>query len=546
VRTKISTWSARGSWIFAFVCVGIASGLQPAAAQSEATVSSQGTLPAAGIELPESGIELPTAGTQQAQCDFSDVPGAVWWGTDTRMTLREAASYMAPVYWFSPDEPLLRRTEGADIRIPEALPFEEAPDRPVIYYQLDKILKQPGSIGFYSDSADISESVIDFSEVGTFKMGFFAYFPSEVGLGAHPHDLEAAEFRGGFARWGGEYLADKTETECDEEYYVMVITQVTGKAHGIVWFWNVIEVDEETRFPMHLLIEEGKHAIGTDKNSDGYFSPGYDVSRYINDAWGTRDVIRSGALMSGGYQSWMTKVRQPEHRIFPPLPDDSPLRPRLEFRGAYDDPYVEYELRPLPASELALTSPGVEHAASLHRFMKSKEVEDWPEQGQAEGMQDYMTWLDEGAIQKTLSIALRADGDLGLSFVFPLFIVKNFEEPMTGGFIVNRMYLKDTALRDTYLAAGVEWDRFDVWVNEDDPDAELPPNPGDIEGWERTTSLDTDFVFETGIKFRVNVEAMKWLSWATDFWGFRAGIKNKGFWDISKLTYVFEIGAGAW
>jgi hypothetical protein len=124
------------------------------------------------------------------------------------------------------------------------------------------------------------------------------------------------------------------------------------------------------------------------------------------------------------------------------------------------------------------------------------------------------------------------------------------------------MYLKDTALRDfgwqlmytpsasrwvdTYLAARVAWDRFDVWVNEDDPDAELPPNPGDIEGWERTTSLDTDFVFETGIKFRVNVEAMKWLSWATDFWGFRAGIKNKGFWDISKLTYVFEIGAGAW
>ncbi len=258
----------------------------------------------------------------------------------------------------------------------------------------------------------------------------------------------------------------------------------------------------------------------------------------------------------------MTKVRRDEHRVFPPLPDDSPLRPLLQRRGAYENPYVEYELRPLPPADLALTSPDVPDPQYLHRFMKSKEVEDWPEQGQAEAMQDYMDWLDEGRIVKSLAIALRADGDLGLSFVFPLFIVKNFEEPMSGGFIVHRMYVKDQRLRDfgwqlmytpsasrwfdTYLAAGAEWDKEERWVNPEDPDAPLPPNPGDIEGWERESFTETYFTLETGVKFRVNVEAIKWLSWATDFWGLRAGILNKGFFDIDKLTYVLEVGAGAW
>jgi hypothetical protein len=31
----------------------------------------------------------------------------------------------------------------------------------------------------------------------------------------------------------------------------------------------------------------------------------------------------------------------------------------------------------------------------------------------------------------------------------------------------------------------------------------------------------------------------------TDFWGIRMGLKNRGFWDIERLTYVFEIGAGS-
>jgi hypothetical protein len=36
------------------------------------------------------------------------------------------------------------------------------------------------------------------------------------------------------------------------------------------------------------------------------------------------------------------------------------------------------------------------------------------------------------------------------------------------------------------------------------------------------------------------------MSFLTDFWGLRAGIKNYGFFDIDRLTYVVEIGSGTW
>ena len=49
------------------------------------------------------------------------------------------------------------------------------------------------------------------------------------------------------------------------------------------------------------------------------------------------------------------------------------------------------------------------------------------------------------------------------------------------------------------------------------------------------------------MKFRVSMvhSPLKFLTFFTDYWGFRAGIKNRGFFDIKQLTYVFEVGAGS-
>jgi hypothetical protein len=114
---------------------------------------------------------------------------------------------------------------------------------------------------------------------------------------------------------------------------------------------------------------------------------------------------------------------------------------------------------------------------------------------------------------------------------------------MSGGYILQRMYYTfsnnsgdsfgwmamytNSASRwiDTYLAAGAEWQYA-----------------GTNSGENRT-----DFVMETGLKFRAQIghSPIKFLTFFTDFWGFRAGIKNYGFFDIDRLTYVLEIGAGS-
>jgi len=56
-----------------------------------------------------------------------------------------------------------------------------------------------------------------------------------------------------------------------------------------------------------------------------------------------------------------------------------------------------------------------------------------------------------------------------------------------------------------------------------------------------------DFVFETGIKFRVNINEtpIKPLHHLTDYWGLRMGIKYSGFHTINRLSYVLEFGAGS-
>ena len=493
----------------------------------------------------DAGARLGRA-SAQASCDYGRLPGAVWWGTQRQMTITQFAQYAAPIYWFSPDEPTMDDRQGLDIRIPAALPFEEPPDAPVVYYQYNNVGVRidADDPGFFPDSTNWGESQLDLHNIVAVNLKYIAYFPREEGLGGHQHDVEPTEFRVIILRNTSEYVAG-LGIPCDQEMYVMLVTRVTGEAHGLAWYFNVLNVDEYTIFPFTLLVEEGKHGMCTDKNGDGYYTPGFDVNSRVNDAWGVRDIIRQGALFTGGFQAWMAKVRRPEHRVFPPLPQDSPRRPMLSENGVYASANAVYELRPFPAAAAA----GDDEL--LHHKMAEKEKIGWPELDEVRSVQDVYRWLDAGLALKSFAISLRADGDLGLSFVFPLLIVKNVEDPMTGGFLVHRMYLKDKALRDfgwmlmytpsasrwidTYFAAGVEFDENDV--------SPPPTDPA-----EPTTTTRTDFVLETGVKFRVNItkSPLKFLSFLTEFMGFRAGIKNAGFFDINRLTYVLEFGAGVW
>src|SRR6266576_2427250 len=474
------------------------------------------------------------------RCDFSKVPGVVWWGGESRMTVARFAAYMAPIFWFSPDEPNLNGTAGPDIRIPEAFPAESLPARPVLYYQLDRLLTKPGAKG--SAIARVEghpdQSTLDLSKVAVVIVKYFAYFATEQGLGAHPHDIEPAEFRVAIvpSTWDGFKKWFPRGTRCESTNYVIAVTRVSGQAHGLVWFWNVLETDDYTQFPMHLLVEEGKHALATDKNGDGVFTKGYDVNVRINDAWGARDIIRTGMLFSGGYESWMTKTRPPQYRVLPPLPDDSPLRGTLRRRTLGVKNAV-YELRPLPPLTIAANDPRLAH------LMADKVIANWPTEA---GLNDAKGWgkaLNEGAVIKSLSIAYRNDGAGGLVWSFPFFIVKHLNDPMTGGYILQRMYVRGENLRDfgwtaLYTPSASRW--LDSYLSVGAENLHSTDASGNIVG-------DWDFVFETGIKFRVNINETpaKLLHHFTDYWGLRLGIKNRGAFNINSLSYVLEFGAGS-
>lgn len=456
-------------------------------------------------------------------CDLKGT-NVIWVGEDPIMTFEELASYCGPILWFSPDEPLLRDVEHpADIDIPAAFPFQEPAPGPVIYYRVRTLISTGAGSGYTRNDADQNRSTLDLSRVTGIDLDYFFYYPSEEGLGGHEHDVEAVEMK----------LAVLRQPDCEECRYGISIQRVIGKAHGILWYDNTLDTDYDTSYPIHVLVEEGKHASCTDKNGDGYYTPGYDVNTRVNDAWGVRDVMRTGALFTGGFQSWLAKVRHPPERVFPPLPEDSPHRERYVEYGVYAPGNAKYSVRPYPRLEAAEahSDPKIVHFVD-------KGYDEWPELWDDTSIRDVGRWLEEENFVKSLSIALRIDNDVGVSFVFPLLIVKGVNEPVGGGWLVNRLILKDVDLRDViynvlytpsasrwidaYFALGVEFDQRD-------------------DGSSRTM-----FNSETGLKFRFNIahSPFKFLTRLTDFWGFRFGVRYVGFGSFSEIGYAVEIGAG--
>jgi hypothetical protein len=126
-----------------------------------------------------------------------------------------------------------------------------------------------------------------------------------------------------------------------------------------------------------------------------------------------------------------------------------------------------------------------------------------------------------------------------------LLIVKNVQDPLTGGWLVNRVYLKGESLRDfgwliQYTGSASRW--VDGYI---------------AAGWERDivdvaeggTRVQNEFVTETGVKLRINIHhtPVKFLGkLGTDFWGLRVGIRTVGLWNFDQIGYVVEIGAGSW
>lgn len=456
----------------------------------------------------------------------------IWEGTDQVMKVSKLAAYCAPIFWFSADEPELDNKKGKDIDIPTYFPFESKTDSPVVYYQISSILKKSSSTKkcFIKDFENPDSSVINLSEVSGINIDYTHFYNFEAGLGSHKYDTEQSQF---------QFFVRHYDHPGKPRTYAIFFIRVTAKAHALNWYDNIYEIDLDNpdyalALPFTILVEEGKHASCSDMNGDGYYTPGYDVNVRTNDAWGVRDVIRSGTLFSANFASYMAKVRRPEYRVFPPLPVDSKRRKDLTVNGVYARDNAVYALRPMP-------SPSKAKNGLLKHDMGPYYTDYAPYISQDSKNDDLVDWfIDENFIH-SFAVSYRLDdGISGAAICFPLLIVKNVEAPLIGGWLVNRMYLggnefgytmlytpSASRFLDPYLSAGVEVDEYTV---------------------NSMQEYQTQFVFETGIKIRGNVtySPLKFLSFLSPFWGVRLGIKNEGFMTIDKFNYVLEVGAGVW
>lgn len=458
---------------------------------------------------------------------------AVWEGTDSVMTVKDLVAYCAPVFWFSPDEPELDRRKGKEINIPAHFPFDTKTDSPVVYFQINEILTRSESFSgaFKRDYTNFLNSKLDLKKINGVNISYSHFYNNEAGLGSHQYDTEQAQF---------QYFVHQHKDKLGVMHYAIIFVRSTGKAHALDWYDNIYEVDElflELELPFNILVEEGKHASCTDMNGDGYYTPGYDVNVRKNDAWGLRDIMRSGDLFSANFQSYMAKVRRPEHRVFPPMPEGSKLWKRYSVNGKYSPDNAIYQLRQMP-------SPSKATNKLLKHDMESYYQEVAPTIKHQSSTDDLVDWFIGENFINSVGVSFRYDnGDPGVSLSLPLLIVKNVEAPLIGGWLVNRVYFQGKDLQDfgynllytpsasrfsdLYFASGLE-----VTHNEEND----------------SSGKKTDFVLEAGIKFRGNVSysPLKFLSFLSPFWGLRLGIKNKGFMRVDKISYVLELGAGVW
>ncbi len=465
----------------------------------------------------------------------------IWQGKSPWITLEKIAAYGAPVLWFSPDEPNMKGYLQQGIHIPEAFPFEKPAAKPVVYYKVLNLFTEkaiPQNRVFKNEATDKGNSAINLDVVKVFYLDYYFYYGSEMGLGSHPHDIESVVMK---------MVVDKNAAGA----YRIRVENVNGRAHGLYWYNNLHVVDIYTKFPVTVLIEEGKHASCPDANGDGIYTPSYDVNVRTNDAWGIRDIIRGGTLFSGGYQSWMSKVRTPATIVSPPVPAESPLHNDFvrDARNLTEKPV--YELRPYPEADQLTTDK------HLQDLVKDKKPVKWPEIKTSNKEAKKIKGIPEDVNRHPITIAYRQEENGGLTYIMPLLIVKNVAAPMTGGWFINKFYNgrgdyyteknasgKVTRSTDRTLFGHMVMHMSSAsrWL---DPYVGMGYEINDYDEREDARHYKMDFAAEVGFKIRFNLK-MKPLFKKPKFLGIRIGYRMTGFAPIKETGLLFEIGAGAW
>jgi hypothetical protein len=464
------------------------------------------------------------AATDACRAPGAAPPGVVWQGNE-RLDLREIVGLLAPVLWFSGDEPLLADGQPA---IPTSHPCDRAATGPIVYYQVTEITYRGDTPVAQPEEDD--EAFGD--KVESFILKYFFYYPEDSGVGGHPHDLETAEFEVWLEQTGG----------CRR----VRLASVEGQAHGSRWYSNTLKIRPDVRYPVALFVEEGKHGTAPDRNADGAFMRGYDVTERVNDAWGVRDSLGHGVLLSSGYASEMTKPRRQAFRLLPPESAHLQLAPRQRSYADGQPSLGHYALRPANTVAACTTIPTA--AAKLLSMMDEHRF----------GLEHPPRQYEAGSLTRALSELSLPDSWLSASFrvvnrsAGAALIFKGLD--LREGWIVPRVTIsgKDATAEilftpsasrwaDTYLSAGA-WRQFvttrerrtiDTEQGRLEIDVVYPPN------WQ--------VAVETGIKFRARLPAkMRPFALGYTFGGMRVGLQAIGFRRVEQFRFVWEIGAGAW
>ena len=436
----------------------------------------------------------------------------------TTPTFDEIVAMCAPVLWFSPDEPLL--IDGIR-NIPMAHPCDTPSDNAVVYYQVADVLLRGGAKVTEPPQSDPQF----FNKVKLMSLMFFFYYPRDVGMGSHEHDIESVQFDIALERVSG----------CQTVRLLLV----KAAAHGIPWYANRLKPAAGIRYPVTILVEEGKHASCTDRNSDGLYTPGYDINQFVNDGWGVRDVFGAGFLFTGNYEAFMTKPRSLETRVLPPA--DRPPLCTTEGRSSLRYPersLGRYVLRPGDGLGMCAGLGAPADSAFLGVMMRVNGFgQQTPMVQNSSDLERRLTKTISSTPQIVPGVSVRWDeGAFGLSII-------PFGIDLGEGWLVGRVGLLNgvstemmftrSASRwcEGYFSGGWEWKNPDKENLYGDP---LPDR--------------NDPVWETGVKVRVSLPEgkIRWLFLNYRFAGLRTGARFNGIDRFKDGRFTVEFGAGVW
>ncbi len=261
------------------------------------------------------------------------VENVVYLGAE-RPTIERIAQCAAPILWLSPDENYATA--------PEEYPSPRGPVVETCHPVPLKGRAQPtGRPTVYWSSEQEPDGRQPVRARTTFAIRYSFYYSHDAG---HCGDLEEILL---------SFYVVNAEPATNSGQWEVRVTEVQGAAHGNFGLDNVLRVGRNgeraigLRLPLTVLVEEDKHASVPDRNGDGFYTPGYDVNRAINDAWGLRDNFASGTF-AAGYDASMSKPTRALHpwaRVFPNTP-----RSRSE-RALWEGGVGRWPDSPCPAPE---------------------------------------------------------------------------------------------------------------------------------------------------------------------------------------------------